>query len=34
MNEVHILQWFRRRGAIYVINRADTYYKRRKQDGE
>jgi len=31
MNEVHILQWFRRHGTIYVINRANTYYTRRKQ---
>jgi len=29
MNEVHILQWFRRHGTNYVINRADTYYTRR-----
>ena len=25
MNEVHILQQFRRPGRIYEINRADTY---------
>jgi len=25
MNEVHILQWFRRHGTIYEINRGDTY---------
>jgi len=27
MNEVYILQWFRRHGTICVIKRADTYYK-------